>query len=451
MLICNQCSEVLEDNARFCPSCGAGVSQPPSPQHTPPPPPPHAQTSIDHPQTPIQAPQNPPIPQPTSSQPPWQAPPPPPPTTLAPQPPKKKGSGGIIALAVIIPILLIGLGLFFLLSRKSSEPSEAELANTLTVAYNYAAATVTQSHMDSVLTLKSQVDSLPSATPPPPTATLEPTQDLEATDQANQAVLDQEATAKAALDQEATAKAAQDIEATNQAAQEATNQAAQEATAKAEQELLLQAMLTATAGIQQTQQAVIATEEAERLRIANLIPEDERWRLETAKKLTDVPETIEEAYRYHYETEGVMLVNNIKNFMITATFMNHETRNPNETWNIGFWFRMQSGGNRFRMLVTVPNYYELAYILGYGHPWTIVKGWENTIPAVDKRSEGKNTLVIIAQEESGKLYINGEFITDLQLGTTRTAGGLYAWIDYRHSYYDGDAMKIEDIHVWNLD
>lgn len=423
MNICHQCQAENEAIARFCANCGATL-QPAPPQHQAPPTTATSQAAFQAPKYPPPPPppgsdpQSPPPPQnippvqpqaPQSQWHPQQTYPPPPPHHPTPKkPPKKKMNGFVLAIIILLPLIIIGLILFFFLSQRNVALNKIGQAQTLTSSYGFAESTLEQERMNAVLTLSSQVQATNTPAPlPENTPTLENTPEVPTIDH--------------------------------------------EATAKVEQELLLQAMVTATAGFEQTQQAVLAQEEANRIYIENLIPEDERFRLETAKKLTNVPERIEETYTYKSEPEGILLVNNIKNFMVTVTFINHETRNPNETWDIGFWYRIQSGGNGFRTFVTVPNYYEAAYLLGTGHDWITVKGWEQTIPAVDKRAEGKNNLVIVAVEEVGKLYINGEFIASFHIGSTKTSGGLYVWKDYRSSAYTGDTMIFEDIHVWDLD
>lgn len=420
MIQCHCCHANNEETARFCANCGESFSQnlpqttvqyaPPS-QYTPvPPPAPSSPPAAPYPSQQVYPP--PPPPPAMAPHPSQQAyPPPPPQAPIYAAPPPQKTKRFPVALVIILVLVLLVATVYILFFRQKPMLNAFDQQQTLTQAFVHAGKTLEIEEAIMKLTNMSQQGALPTpqntiseSTPAPEIA--EPTEPVLSD---------------------------------------------QDATAQAEQDLLLKAMVTATAGFEQTQQANLADQEAERARIAKLIPEEERWRLDTATKIDDVPQSIEETYVKNNKTEAVLLADNLKNFMLTITYQNHEAILWEENWDIGFWFRSKNDVDRYRLLVTVPNYYELAYLAGIGNPWTTIKGWKAMVPSINYKDGGENTLVFIAEGSTGKLYVNGDFVTDFSLRSSQKSGSIYAWIDFRSAYRSGNSMIMKDIHIWNLD
>jgi|GEM_PF-5678906 len=224
--------------------------------------------------------------------------------------------------------------------------------------------------------------------------------------------------------------------------------AAQEtATALAQEEADAQAALTQEAfNAEQTAMAQAADEEV----ILEFIPEKIRWYLDGATKVET--ETYQEETYYDDEwLEDVWVADNIKNFVLTATFDNPNLIRTNDYWEMGILFRSKAANDQLRLFVTVPNYWELSYVGGEGAYWSTVKGWTSTIQALDRSEGGSNTITLVSDGQSGSFYINGVFISDLDLSSRPNYGSISLWLEYNTKTRDGEKVYFRDIHLWNLD
>jgi hypothetical protein len=223
--------------------------------------------------------------------------------------------------------------------------------------------------------------------------------------------------------------------------------AQQTASAIAQEEADAQAALTQEAlNAEQTAMAQAADEEV----ILELIPEKIRYLLDGATKVET--ETYQEETYYTDEwLETVLVAENIKNFVLTATFDNPYYIRTNDYWEMGILFRSKAANDQLRLFVTVPNYWELSYVGGEGSYWSTVKGWRSTIQALDRSEGGSNTITLVSDGQYGSFYINGVFISDLDLSSRPNYGTLSLWIDYNTKTRDGEKIIFRDIHLWNLD
>lgn len=224
--------------------------------------------------------------------------------------------------------------------------------------------------------------------------------------------------------------------------------AAQEtANAIAQEEADAQAALTQEAlDAEQTAMDPAAEEEV----IAELIPEKIRHLLDGATKVET--ETYQEETYYTDEwLETVLVAEDIKNFVITVTFDNPYYIRTNDYWEMGFLFRSKAANDQFRLFVTVPDYWELSYVGGEGSYWSTVKGWWSTLHSLDRSEGGSNTITLVSNGQYGSFYLNGVFISDLDLSSRPNYGTLSLWIDYNTKTRDGEKIIFRDIHLWNLD
>ena len=223
--------------------------------------------------------------------------------------------------------------------------------------------------------------------------------------------------------------------------------AQQTASAIAQEEADAQAALTQEAlNAEQTAMAQAADEEV----ILEHIPEKIRYLLDGATKVET--ETYQEETYYTDEwLETVLVAENIKNFVLTATFDNPYYIRTNDYWEMGILFRSKAANDQLRLFVTVPNYWELSYVGGEGSYWSTVKGWRSTIQALDRSEGGSNTITLVSDGQYGSFYINGVFISDLDLSSRPNYGTLSLWIDYNTKTRDGEKIIFRDIHLWNLD
>ncbi len=190
---------------------------------------------------------------------------------------------------------------------------------------------------------------------------------------------------------------------------------------------------------------------AEQAKILALIPEDEQWRLQGATKVEDVLTHQESIYRYDDWLETVWIADSLKNFVLTVTFENPEELRWGEHWDLGILFRHKGGNDQFRIYTTTPDYWELAYVGGSVYNWSVIRGIQGKIAALNLEAGGKNTIVLIADGDSGAYYINGKLIYNLDLRSRPGSGSILAWFDYNAKLRDGEKIFFSDIHLWSLD
>lgn len=194
-----------------------------------------------------------------------------------------------------------------------------------------------------------------------------------------------------------------------------------------------------------------AVDYAEEARILALIPEDEQWRLTDAKKVEDVSTSQESIYRYDEWLETVWIADSLRSFVLTVTFENPEELRWGEHWDLGILFRHKGGNDQFRIFTTTPDYWELAYVGGTVYNWSVIRGIKGKIPSLNLEPGGKNTIVLIADGDTGAYYINGKLIYNLDLRSRPGSGGIMAWFDYNSKLRDGEKTFFSDIHLWSLD
>lgn len=389
MNICHQCHAENAARSRFCSNCGATLQQAP-PQHQAPPGPPPNQATV-------QTPNYPPPP-----------PPPPPPYNQVhpayhsqpPYKPEKKKSGVIIAIIIIISLcLLVSVGTVLYLSK------------------NWKKIKVMKTPISLIIENDDDIDPITEGL------------DLEDTSDVIAEVFEVEDTPTPApsIDYAQTSTSEADIAATSQAEAAATEMAEGQ-------------NLNAT-----------ATAEAEQALINALIPNEEQWRLEYAEKLTLVPPDRTETYTFDNYLTTTDIAEDLENFILTVTFVNPPKVKVSEHWELGLIFRSSGANNQFRLAVTTPDYWELIYVGPTHWDWKIIKSWKSTIRALDLSEGGSNTFVLVANGDNGAFYINGTFISNLDLRSRQFSGGVSAWFDYRTSQRDGDPVEFKDIHIWSLD
>lgn len=401
---CPNCNAEITTAHTFCTTCGAKIPEaasqiqhPPSFYSTPAPAPAPAPTHM-----PAPAPQTAPYPQKPYA-----------PVSYSPQtPPKPKSKLWLYILIGVLILALIGGFIFLLLRSRKIEEQAVSLAQT---------STAVQSELEIEANLRAMKQKTLEAAQvqtqlPEPTPTIDPA--------INEAIF---------AEQTATALA---IEAQNAQMQATQTQEAY--------------------SIQQTSEALsarqtrTAAQAAEEQAILNLIPEEERWRLDSATKVTTNTYQ-EEVYVTDGWLEDVRIAENLKNFVLTATFDNPANIRTNDYWEMGILFRSKAANDQLRLFVTVPDYWELSYVGGSGGYWSTVRGWRKKIDALDMSEGGSNTITLISNGQTGAFYVNGVFIDTLDLSSRPNYGGINLWIDYNTKSRDGEKTIFRDIHIWDLD
>ena len=109
----------------------------------------------------------------------------------------------------------------------------------------------------------------------------------------------------------------------------------------------------------------------------------------------------------------------IADMMVEATFVNPYSAASN-TWDYGFIFRQEHTGPAIHVVVTSDRRWYLA--------WRETSDADNqrvgggTIPTFDASDGGRNHLRVVAIKERGWLFVNGEFVSTLDLSSVTGAG-----------------------------
>ncbi len=230
---------------------------------------------------------------------------------------------------------------------------------------------------------------------------------------------------------------------------------AQEVIAAQTQAVLNQEALEAQRQATQTQEAYYAEQTAiakvaEEQAVLALLPEDVRPLVENATKV-DTPTYQEEVYVHDDWLEDVWVAGDIKNFVLTATFDNPIDVRVNDYWEMGILFRSKAANDQLRLFVKVPKYWELSYVGGSGGYWSTVRSWTATINALDLSEGGSNTITLVSKGHKGSFYINGVFISDLDLSSRANYGNISLWLEYNTIIRDKEKTIFRDIHLWDLD
>ncbi len=137
--------------------------------------------------------------------------------------------------------------------------------------------------------------------------------------------------------------------------------------------------------------------------------------------------------------------------MLTVTFDNPIDVRVNDYWEMGILFRSKAANDQLRLFVEVPKYWELSYVGGSGGYWSTVRSWTATINALDLSEGGSNTITLISKGHKGSFYINGVFISDLDLSSRANYGDISLWIEYNTMVRNNEKTIFRDIHLWDLD
>ena len=109
----------------------------------------------------------------------------------------------------------------------------------------------------------------------------------------------------------------------------------------------------------------------------------------------------------------------IADMMVEATFVNPDSAASND-WDYGFIFRRENTGPAIHFAVTSDRRWYLA--------WRETPSADNqqvgggTIPTFDTSAGGRNHLRVVAINERGWLFVNGEFVSSLDLSAVTGAG-----------------------------
>ena len=115
------------------------------------------------------------------------------------------------------------------------------------------------------------------------------------------------------------------------------------------------------------------------------------------------------------ESAGVYL----SDFIVTATFVNPYAASSND-WDYGFIFREEDAGRAIHIVVTS----DRRWTMNVGDEPPRQQTAQGRLASFDSGAGGQNTLWVLAVGDSGLLFINGEFISMLDLSPHTGTGDI---------------------------
>jgi hypothetical protein len=138
----------------------------------------------------------------------------------------------------------------------------------------------------------------------------------------------------------------------------------------------------------------------------------------------------------------------IKNFIAQATFVNpYPTSKGN--WDYGFLFRSADFNYQYRIILSSGKQWELENWIGSSNTTsTIASG---VVANLNTGENDSNTLWLLASDRQGELYVNGQFIADLDLSARTSPGDVVPATGlYSGDQVSGYATQYKDLIIWRL-
>lgn len=272
----------------------------------------------------------------------------------------------------------------------------------------------------------------------------------------------QEAAATSTMLAQATGLALAQATETAEVQQTTTAQIVATSTAVAQKTATAQAEKTATAQAQQTATAqVVATKTARAQRTATARAQKtataQARATATAQAHADFVSTIEASRNRQFGPEDGRLVHDddefieigsasveLRDFVVEATFSNPYPTSTS-SWDYGFLFRDGGGNEQFRLIIQSKKTFVL-------ENWPEKIGLSSgEIPNLNVRATDSNKIKIISKKDRGLLYINNDFIAELDLSARSNSGGIFiATGMHEGDEIDGEATGYKDFTVWSI-
>jgi hypothetical protein len=137
----------------------------------------------------------------------------------------------------------------------------------------------------------------------------------------------------------------------------------------------------------------------------------------------------------------------VQNFIVEATFFNPHATSLSP-WNYGFMFRHSEKNNQYRFIIESSKDWVLKNHIDDPDGQNINEGY---LADFDTSEGGSNKIKIIADGNRGLFYLNGVFITELDLSSRTNAGDItIATGFYKEDEVDGEFTGYSGFTIWAL-
>jgi hypothetical protein len=137
----------------------------------------------------------------------------------------------------------------------------------------------------------------------------------------------------------------------------------------------------------------------------------------------------------------------LRDFIVSATF-----QNPYSTaigpWDYGFIFRNERVNEDYRLIIRSNEQWVLIYKTGSGNSETIQDG---QLSNLDLSENGSNSIWLLSKGDTGLLYVNESFVTDLDLSARTNSGDVSVGAGfYSSSEIEGYSTEYMDFEVQEI-
>lgn len=136
---------------------------------------------------------------------------------------------------------------------------------------------------------------------------------------------------------------------------------------------------------------------------------------------------------------------NVRDFVADAVFYNPYDATSG-SWDIGFLFRETDINNQFRL--TVESNGDWSLTAQEGDAADVVN--DGVVSNLNTGDEAANRLTLLANGESGYLFVNGNYVADLDLSAWNVSGDVGVGTSfYEGNEIDGEATAYEEFTIWS--
>jgi hypothetical protein len=137
----------------------------------------------------------------------------------------------------------------------------------------------------------------------------------------------------------------------------------------------------------------------------------------------------------------------VRDFIVVATFQNPYAVSTG-AWDYGFFFRDEYSNTQYRLIIFSSNQWALRNHVGDTDGTTIEEG---ELSNLDMTDGGFNTISLYCKGEYGELYVNGEYVSDLDLSARQNLGDVSVGTGfYKGNEISGYSTDYFEFTVWGL-
>lgn len=138
---------------------------------------------------------------------------------------------------------------------------------------------------------------------------------------------------------------------------------------------------------------------------------------------------------------------NLRDFILEARLFNPYSSSLG-AWDYGFMLRHEGSNTQFRFIVKSDKTWVLIDSANDPDGVIIAQG---QLAGLDTSESGSNHIRLIFQDDRGLFYLNGSYVSQLNLSSRRVAGGIQVATGiYQGDEINGYAVRFSDFTIWSI-